>query len=293
MKYFDPHIHMMSRTTDDYENMVAAGILGVIEPAFWQGQPRTSVGTFIDYFDSLIGWEHFRASQFGMRHFCTMGLNPKEANNVPLAEEVMKVLPRYCQKDTVVGIGEIGYDDQTPEEERFFAEQMELAMEFDLPVLIHTPHRDKVQGTERTIALVKEVGIKEELVIIDHLNEQTLPMVLETGCWRGHSVYPFTKMSEERMVDLLKQYGTEKMVVNSAADWGRSDPLKVPKTGEAMLKAGFSEQDVEKVLFENPINFFAQSGRISLEEMSPERVDQTKLWQENSVLRGQQPIVDK
>jgi predicted metal-dependent TIM-barrel fold hydrolase len=292
MKYFDPHIHMLSRTTDDYENMAAAGILGVVEPAFWQGQPRTQVGTFIDYFDSLIGWEHFRASQFGIRHYCTMGINPKETNNIAMAEEVMKLLPRYCQKDTVVGVGEIGYDDQTEAEDRFFAEQMELAMKFDLPVLIHTPHRDKVKGTERTIALVKEVGINEEMVIIDHLNEQTLPMVLETGCWRGHSVYPFTKMSEDRMVDLLKQYGTEKMVVNSAADWGRSDPLKVPKTGEAMLKSGFSETDVEKVLFENPINFFAQSGRISVEEMTPLKVDQTELWEENSVLRGQNPIVE-
>jgi predicted metal-dependent TIM-barrel fold hydrolase len=159
-------------------------------------------------------------------------------------------------------------------------------------VLIHTPHRDKVKGTERTISLVKEVGINEEMVIIDHLNEQTLPLVLETGCWRGHSVYPFTKMSEDRMVELLKQYGTEKMVVNSAADWGRSDPLKVPKTGETMLKAGFSETEVEGVLYENPINFFAQSGRISLEMMSPDKIDQTKLWEENSVLRGQQPVVE-
>ena len=292
MRYFDPHIHMLSRTTDDYENMAAAGILGVVEPAFWQGQPRTQVGSFIDYYDSLIGWEHFRASQFGIRHYCTMGINPKETNNVAMAEEVMKLLPRYCQKDTVVGVGEIGYDDQTPEEDRFFAEQMELAMKFELPVLIHTPHRDKVKGTERTIALVKEVGINEEMVIIDHLNEQTLPMVLETNCWRGHSVYPNTKMSEQRMVELLKQYGTEKMVVNSAADWGRSDPLKVPKTGDAMLKSGFSEAEVEKVLFENPINFFAQSGRISLQEMSPLKVDQTELWEENSVLRGQNPIVE-
>jgi predicted metal-dependent TIM-barrel fold hydrolase len=196
-------------------------------------------------------------------------------------------------KDTVVGIGEIGYDDQTPEEERFFAEQMELAMELELPVLIHTPHRDKLKGTERSIALVKEVGIEEEMVIIDHLNEQTLPLVMQTGCWRGHSVYPFTKMSEARMVELLKQYGMEKMVVNSAADWGRSDPLKVPKTGAAMLEAGFNEQEVERVLFENPINFFAQSQRISLEAMKPDKIDQTRLWEENSVLRGQQPIVEE
>ena len=292
MRYFDPHIHMLSRTTDDYENMAAAGIVGVVEPAFWQGQPRTQVGTFIDYFDSLVGWERFRASQFGVRHYCTIGLNPKEANDGEMAAEVMKLMPRYLEKDGVVAVGEIGYDDITPAEERFFAEQLEMAKAHNLPALIHTPHRDKKSGTERSLALVREVGIDEELVVIDHLNEVTLPMVLESGCWRGHSIYPHTKMSEHRMVALLQQYGTEKMIVNSAADWGRSDPLKVPKTGDAMLAAGFSPETVRLVLFENPINYYAQSGRISLEEMERPKVDQRELWEENSVLRGQEPIVE-
>lgn len=291
MRYFDPHIHMMSRTTDDYENMAASGIVGLVEPAFWQGQVRTQVGTFIDYFDTLVGWERFRASQFGIRHYCTIGLNPKESNNIALAEEVMKIIPRYLEKEGVVGVGEIGFDDMTPGEERFFAEQLQLAKDHNIPALVHTPHRDKKAGTERTLALIKEVGIAEELVLIDHLNEMTLPLVLHTACWRGHSIYPNTKMSEERMVALLKQYGTDKMVVNSAADWGRSDPLKVPKTGQAMLTAGFSAADVEKVLFTNPITYFAQSGNISLDEMLPLKIDQTKLWQENSVLRGQTPVV--
>ncbi len=292
MRYFDPHIHMSSRTTDDYEAMAAAGILGVVEPAFWQGQPRTSVGTFIDYFNTLIGWERFRASQFGIHHYCTMAINPKEANNVPLAAEVMKILPRYCQKDGVVAVGEIGFDEITPAEERFFAEQLQLAKEMELPVLIHTPHRDKKRGTERSLALVKEIGIPEERVIMDHLTEQTLPLVVETGCWRGHSIYPHTKMTEERMVALLRHYGTGKMIVNSAADWGRSDPLKVPKMGQAMLEAGFSEGDVDKVLFHNPISFFAQSGRISVADViTPVMIDQTQFWEDNSVLRGQTPIV--
>jgi predicted metal-dependent TIM-barrel fold hydrolase len=291
MRYFDPHIHMLSRTTDDYENMAAAGIIGVVEPAFWTGQPRTNVGTFIDYYDSLVGWERFRASQFGIQHFCTIGLNPKEANDVKLAEEVMKLLPRYCQKDKVVAVGEIGYDDMTSAEERFFAEQLELAKKLKLPALVHTPHRDKKAGTKRTLELVKEVGIDEEMVLIDHLEEQTLPLVLETGCWRGHSIYPNTKMSEDRMVALLKKYGTEKMVVNSAADWGKSDPLKVPKTGQAMKEAGFSDSDIELVLFLNPINYYAQSGRISIDMMNPIKIDQTKLWEDNSVLRGQTPVI--
>lgn len=292
MRYFDPHIHMLSRTTDDYENMAAAGILGVVEPAFWMGQPRTQPGTFIDYFDSLIGWERFRASQFGIHHYCTIGLNPKEANDISLAEEVMKIMPRYLEKDGVVAVGEIGYDDITDAEERFFAEQLELAKEYNLPALIHTSHRDKIRSTERSLALVKEVGLDEGMVIMDHLNEQTLPMVLDSGCWRGHSVYPHTKLTEERMVALLKKYGTERMVVNSAADWGRSDPLKVPKTGEAMRAAGFSENDIELVLFKNPIQYYSQSGRISLGDVSDIKVDQRQVWKENSVLRGQTPVVD-
>jgi predicted metal-dependent TIM-barrel fold hydrolase len=78
MKIFDPHVHMTSRTTDDYEAMANAGILAVVEPAFWLGQIRTQAGSFIDYYNSLTGWEPFRASQFGIRHFCTIGLNPKE-----------------------------------------------------------------------------------------------------------------------------------------------------------------------------------------------------------------------
>ena len=291
MRYFDPHIHMLSRTTDDYENMAAAGIVGIVEPAFWQGQPRTQPGTFIDYFDSLSGWERFRASQFGIRHYCTIGLNPKEANDVPLAEEVMKIIPRYLEKDGVVGVGEVGYDDMTPTEERFFAEQMLLARDHGLPVLIHTPHRDKKRGTQRTIALIQELGLDEETILIDHLNEETLPLVLETGCWRGHSVYPHTKMSEERMVALLQKYGLEKMVVNSAADWGRSDPLKVAKTTEAMHQEGFKEDQIEFVLYVNPIRFYAQSGRISLEEVGPAPIDQTLLWENNSVLRGQTPVI--
>ncbi len=292
MRYFDPHIHMMSRTTDDYENMAAAGILGVVEPAFWTGQPRTQAGSFIDYFDGLIGWERFRASQFGVHHYCTIGLNPKEANDVALAEAVMKIMPRYLEKDAVVAVGEIGFDDITDNEERFFAEQLELAKEHELPVMIHTSHRDKLRSTERSLALVKECGIDESLVIMDHLNEQTLPLVLETGCWRAHSIYPDTKMSEARMVALLQQYGTEKMMVNSAADWGRSDPLKVPKTGEAMRVAGFSEDDIDLVLFRNPIEFYAQSGRISMDEVTAMKVDQRTVWEENSVLRGQTPRVE-
>ena len=98
MKLFDPHIHMTSRTTLDYEAMAGAGIAAVVEPSFWMGQPRTHVGTFDDYFAALVGWERFRASQFGIKHYTTMALNPKEANNPKVADGVLALLPRYLVK---------------------------------------------------------------------------------------------------------------------------------------------------------------------------------------------------
>lgn len=293
MKMFDPHIHMTSRTTDDYAAMAEAGIMAIVEPAFWLGQPRTHAGSFEDYFNSLLGWERFRASQFGIRHFCTIGLNPKEANDPKLSEDVLEMMPRYLQKEGVVAVGEIGYDDQTDEEEKLFARQMEMAMEFDLPVLIHTPHRDKKNGTVRTISLVKEVGIPEERVLIDHNNEETLPLVLDTGCWAGHSIYPNTKMDERRMAALAKQYGSERIIINSAADWGVSDPLKVPKTVDAMREAGLPDADIQKIVWDNPAQFFAQSGNLDLDDIENRpSINQTELFDGNSVLRGQPPIVE-
>lgn len=290
---FDPHIHMTSRTTDDYQAMAAAGIRAIVEPAFWLGQPRTHVGSFEDYFLSLLGWERFRASQFGIRHLCTMGLNPKEANNTRIADGVMELLRLYVEKDGVVAVGEIGYDDVTPIEEKYFKAQIELAKDAGLPILIHTPHRDKKRGTERTLALVKESGIAPELVLVDHNNEETLAGVLDSGCWAGHSIYPATKMDEKRMVALVQQYGGERILINSAADWGVSDPLKVPKTAQAMHDAGIAADTVSTICWKNPVNFFAQSGRFDAAGFEESlAVDQRELFEGNSVLRGQAPRTD-
>jgi predicted metal-dependent TIM-barrel fold hydrolase len=290
---FDPHIHMTSRTTDDYQAMADAGIRAIVEPAFWLGQPRSHVGSFEDYFLALLGWERFRAAQFGIRHLCTMGLNPKEANNSRVADGVMELLRLYVEKDGVVAVGEIGYDDVTPAEEKYFAAQIQLAKDAGLPILIHTPHRDKKRGTERTLSLVKESGIAPELTLIDHNNEETLASVLDSGCWAGHSIYPATKMDERRMVTLVKQYGAERMLINSAADWGVSDPLKVPKTAQAMREAGIAEATISTICWKNPVNFFAQSGRFDVKEFDDSlAVDQRQLFEGNSVLRGQAPRTD-
>ncbi|WKN41845.1 TatD family hydrolase [Tunicatimonas pelagia] len=295
MMFIDPHIHTSSRTTDDYEAMQQAGVVAVIEPAFWMGQPRTQVGSFQDYFSSLVGWERFRASQFGIKHYCTIGLNSREANNEALAEEVMELLPLFLSKEGVVAVGEIGYDDQTPLEDKYFRAQLELAREMDMPVMVHTPHRDKKAGTSRSMDVCQEHGLAPSEVVIDHNNEETVKEVLDRGFWAAFSIYPHTKMSPERMTAIVQQYGPERIIVNSAADWGISDVLSVPKTANLMKEKGVPEEHIRLTCYQNALDAYGQSGQMNEADLlTPELVDQRKKFSGNSILRGgQTPRVDK
>ena len=287
MMLIDSHAHMLSRTTDDYEAMAAAGVVAVIEPAFWQGQPRTHVGTYIDYLSSLVGFERFRAGQFGIRHYCTIGLNSKEANNEELAEGVMEILPRFALKEGVVAIGEIGYDEQTALEDKYFRLQIDLAMELDLPVMIHTPHRDKKRGTSRSMDVCDEHGIDPSKVVIDHNNEETVAETLDRGYWAAFSIYPSTKMGSDRMVDILQQYGPERIIVDSACDWGISEPLGVAKTAKLALQRGVAEDHVRLVCYQNPLDAYGQSGQMKEDDwLNPPAIDQRTFFEGNSILRG-------
>jgi predicted metal-dependent TIM-barrel fold hydrolase len=295
MKFFDPHMHMSSRTTDDYQALADAGVVALIEPAFWLGQPRTGLASFKDYFSSLVGWERFRSSQFGIKHYCTIGLNSREANNEALAEQVMEILPLFLQKEGVVGVGEIGFDDQTAAEEKYYRAQLELAKEMNLPVQVHTPHRDKKKGTERSMAIALEHGLDPKMVIIDHNNEETVKSVLELGFYAAFTIYPFTKMGNERMVEIVKAYGPTRIMVNSAADWGISDPLAIPKTAALMKIKGIDLEAIRQVTYQNALDAFAQSGQINESDfIQGLEIDQSQKFNGNTVLRGgQAPRINK
>lgn len=289
MQYIDAHIHVTSRSTDDYEAMQRAGVVAIIEPAFWLGQPRTQVGSFQDYFSSLVGWERFRASQFGIKHYCTIGLNPKEANNEILAQQVMELLPLFLTKEGVVAVGELGYDDQTKAEEKYFGQQLELAQEVALPAMVHTPHRDKKAGTKRSMDVCAEHKFEPHQVVIDHNNEETVGMVLDRGYWAGFSIYPHTKMSSERMVAIIRQYGPERIIVNSAADWGISDPLSVPKTAALIIEQGLPEEYAYLTCYKNALDAYGQSGQMQEAHwQGSSSIDQRQSYAGNTVLRGGQ-----
>jgi hypothetical protein len=265
MRVIDPHMHMVSRSADDYERARLAGVECCIEPAFWSGTDKRHAGSFFDYFEQIIDFETRRAERAaGVDHYVTVGLEPKEANYTEMAEEVMDRLPEYLDRDHVVGVGEIGLDQGTPEEEAAFRRQLRMAEEHELPVIVHTPHEEKVAGTERLVEMIQEEDVTEDRIVIDHNIPETVDISLRTDCWLGFTLYP-GKIERSAAIDILEEYGTERMLLNSAADWDPSDPLAVPKARDEMLDRGWSRADVREVVFGNPYEFFDRAPNFELE----------------------------
>ncbi len=261
MYYFDPHIHMVSRTTDDYATLARMGCVGLSEPAFWAGFDRGSVDSFRDYFRQLTSFEERRAAQYGIRHYTWMCINAKEAENVSLSRDVIKIIPEFLDKPNVLGIGEIGLNKNTRNEAIVFMEHVELAVNYDQQILIHTPHlEDKYQGTRMILdMLTSDSRLDHSRVLVDHVEEHTVRPVLDAGFWAGMTLYPVSKCTPERACDIIEMYGTERLLVNSAGDWGPSKPTAVPDFMFEMRRRGHSESVIRKIVFENPIEFFSQS----------------------------------
>jgi predicted metal-dependent TIM-barrel fold hydrolase len=263
MYYIDPHIHMISRVTDDYHRMAQCGCVAVSEPAFWAGFDRGSAEGFRDYFRHLTEVEPKRAAQFGVKHFSWLCINAKEAENVKLSREIIALIPEYLNRPNVLGIGEIGLNKNTRNEATVFQEHVDLAMKTNELILIHTPHlEDKFKGTRMIIDMLKnDKRVDPSRVCVDHVEEHTVRLALEGGFWCGMTLYPTTKCTPARACDILEMYGTERILANSAGDWGKSDPLAVPELILEMRRRGHREDVIRKVVYENPLALFRQSKR--------------------------------
>jgi uncharacterized protein len=261
MRYIEPHAHMVSRVTDDYRDMLAAGCAAVCEPAFWAGFDRNSAQGFYDYFCQLTEHEPRRAAKFGLPHFCWLCINPKEAEDVKLAEEVVALIPQFLERPNVLGIGEIGLNKNSRNELRVLEMQADLAARHNQMILVHTPHlEDKLKGTKLTVDLLKaDKRISPDRVIIDHVEEHTVKLVLDAGFWAGMTLYPETKCTAARAVDILECYGSERLWLNSACDWGQSVPLAVPYAALEMRRRGHGPDWVDRVIYGNPLRFLGQN----------------------------------
>lgn len=263
----EPHIHMLSRTTDDYMAMHREGIRVVVEPSFWLGTNRRHAGTYFDHFQLNLDFEPIRAKRFGIDHYSCIAMNPKEADNLGLANEVLDGIDPYWKHERCVAVGEIGFNLITPNEEKIFQRQLEMAKQRNMPIMIHTPHDtptvSKRAGVERTMAMLRDLDYEPSRILVDHNTENTMDVTRTMPVWAGMTVYPYSKLDPERAIGILKKWGIERTMVNSSADWGVSDPCTLPKVAKLMAAAGFTEAQIGKLLFHNPLEFYKQSGKFN------------------------------
>ncbi|MEO7189843.1 MAG: TatD family hydrolase [Vicinamibacterales bacterium] len=266
MRYIDHHAHMASRTTDDYAQMALTGCVALTEPAFWAGWDRSTADGFDDYFRQLMEFEPRRAAQYGVQHYTWLGMNPKESDNREISLEVLARLPQYLGHPNVLGIGEIGLNRVTRNEIATCTDQIELAARYEQMVLIHTPHlEDKLKGTRITLdVLLAHPALPAGRVLVDHAEEHTIEMILEHGFWAGLTLYPQTKVSAARAVDMIEYYGPERILVAGACDWGPSEPIAVPKFIAEMRRRRHTDELIQRVVFDNPVQFLSQSPKFKV-----------------------------
>jgi uncharacterized protein len=262
---------MVSRTTDDYARMALAGCVAVTEPAFWAGFDRSSPQGFFDYYRALTENEPKRAAAYGIQHYCWLCINPKEAEDPAFAREVIALIPQFLDKPNVLGIGEIGLNKNSRNELIILEEQIALADQHNQMILVHTPHlEDKLKGTRLIIDAIRRNGnVDPGRVLIDHVEEHTVKIVLDAGFWAGMTLYPETKCTPQRAADIFEMYGTERLWINSAGDWGHSDPLAVPKCQQEMKRRGHPSHMIEKVSFDNPRTFLSQCPKFAIQPETP------------------------
>ena len=93
-------------------------------------------------------------------------------------------------------------------------------------------------------------------------------MILQNGFRTGLTLYPETKVSIQRAVDIIERYGAERIYANSACDWGHSLPLAVPQFMMEMRRRGHTESLIHRLVYENPLEFMSQSPKFCLKWQS-------------------------
>ena len=246
--------------------MARPGVPAICEPAFWAGFDRSSADGFYDYFCQLTEHEPKRAAKFGLPHYSWLCINPKESEDVKLAEEVIGIIPKFLDRPNVLGIGEIGLNKNSRNEMRVLEMHVDLAARQDQLILVHTPHlEDKLKGTRLILdAFRSDKRIRPERVIIDHVEEHTVKMVLDAGFWAGMTLYPETKCTAARasrhagglrqrthLDEQRLRLGRERAAGGAKRRARNASPRPRPKA-------------IDRMVYGNPVQFLGQNPRFAL-----------------------------
>jgi len=248
MDVFDTHIHSEGRSVEDLERMAKEGIKKAVTCAFYPIEPKFPE-TMIDLFRKLTTFEVERGKSAGMELYPAIGIHPRcIPPNYGRAVESMEEME--C-----VAFGEIGLETATDLEVEVFKEQLKLAKRLDKPCIIHTPRRNKVEVTEKTLKILQEIGFPESLAVIDHATNDTVKVILNAGYYVGLTVQ-VGKLNAEEVYEIVSEFGFERFVLNSDTGFDKADMFATAKAVRFLEEKGIDKSDIEKLAVKNALRLF-------------------------------------
>lgn len=261
MRIVDAHIHLDRMAGEDILRMSWGGVeVGIVPtPHLMSGlfYPKT----LIELWEKTLGYMVEYGASLGVDVYVTLAV-PFYGLNAEGYAECLKKLPQYLKEERVVGIGEIGLDNGNDHELGLFKEQLAMAKERNLPVIVHTPTPREPQVSKLTAQIVnvlKEAGFPLEKAVIDHTGKNTFLQRLESGAVTGLSVC-YDKLTAEEAADLVIQNlnspKIDMITLGSELGYGGAGHLSMVKVAWVLKQEGVSREKIEKVMWENPKRIF-------------------------------------
>ncbi|WP_456472310.1 TatD family hydrolase [Methanocaldococcus sp.] len=246
----DAHTHLDVRSFEDLEKMAIAGIDYIITLAH-DPYKMSAPEVYLDHWDRIINLEVKRGEIAGIKVLPGIGVHPM---GFPKDwRELIKKIPEYLDK--VICIGETGLHYLTKEEKNLLLEQLKIAKEYDKPIVIHTPEKNKEIALKRILEILEEIKIDESLVMIDHIDEETINLI-DKDYYVGLSIQPGFKLDVKRACEIIKNNEDKKIILSSDLGSLKSDIYALPKAKLYMKKLNFDKNVIKKVVFKNAKKFY-------------------------------------
>jgi predicted metal-dependent TIM-barrel fold hydrolase len=249
----DTHAHVDTRPYEDFELMAVGGITDVLTLAH-DPMKMSSSSVFRDHFERLFA-ERSRVEKMGPRLHVCLGLHPRvRPDDLPAC---VALLESYLTDKSrpVTAIGEAGLETRDPFEAEMLQRQIELAIKYDIPLILHTPRADKAPMTREIVNILSTFSVDRDRIVIDHANADTAKLIVDRGYNAGLTVQQ-GKLSPQEVVEIVKNNDPARLVLNSDMSSAPTDVLSVPRTVQALKRANVHGVVVEAVSNKNAWRIF-------------------------------------
>lgn len=257
IEIIDTHIHSIFRSNDDFISLVSKGITKAISVTFYPIVPLYS-NTLIDLFDWIVEDEPRRTKSTGIIILPAIGIHPrsipKDLSNENLQKFKLK-LQNAIEEKKIVALGEIGLESANAKEKEVFDFQLQIAKEFDFPVIVHTPRRNKKEITEKSIELLLKNKIEKG--VLDHIDEQNYSLAKKISLNLGLTVQ-IGKLTPENFYKIVNEneHEIDRFVLNTDIGRDEADLYAAYKVIKILKNKEFNKSKIDLIASKNAKKLF-------------------------------------